>query len=438
VTGVPGRWTVDRIMALAPDASSQRAATGLAGRSSWSELGTAVDLVWGLCAGSGKRPYQTVVDLNGPAYHCSCPSRKFPCKHALALLLNWAHGVVGEQAEPAGFAQAWKAGREARAVGTAKPKTGKDEAAAARRAEQRATRVAAGLAELEMWLRDQVSAGLSAAGAQGFRHAEAMAARMVDAQAPGVAGALRRLSVVPASGDGWPSRLLSEYALLHLLVRAHDHLDTLPPGLAAVVRSRVGYSTRREDVLALPGIRDRWQVLAARDVLDAPVPARRIWLRGRNTQRSALLLAFAPNGSFAPNPEAALTAGTELQADMHFYPGQPPLRSVLGRRNAPPAAANRPDGASGVTALLGDWAAALEADPWLTEWPALVAGTPVVDAGGWYLVDASGAGLPLAGQERLWTLLAVSGGYPVTVAGEWGPAGLIPLTVWHGDLAVRL
>jgi SWIM zinc finger len=46
--------------------------------------------VWGLCAGSGKRPYQTVVDLTGPAYKCSCPSRKFPCKHALALLLNWA------------------------------------------------------------------------------------------------------------------------------------------------------------------------------------------------------------------------------------------------------------------------------------------------------------------------------------------------------------
>jgi hypothetical protein len=123
---------------------------------------------------------------------------------------------------------------------------------------------------------------------------------------------------------------------------------------------------------------------------------------------------------------------------MHFYPGQPPLRSVVGRRNAPPAAENHPDGAGGVTALLEDWASALEADPWLTEWPALLTGTPVVSAGGWYLSDTSGAGLPLLGQERLWTLLAVSGGHPVTVAGEWSPAGLTPLTVWHGDLAVPL
>ena len=27
-----------------------------------------------------------VIDSTGPAYKCSCPSRKFPCKHALGLL----------------------------------------------------------------------------------------------------------------------------------------------------------------------------------------------------------------------------------------------------------------------------------------------------------------------------------------------------------------
>ena len=38
---------------------------------------------------------------------------------------------------------------------------------------------------------------------------------------------------------------------------------------------------------------------------------------------------------------------------------------------------------------------------------------------GWRLVDRTGAALPLAERESLWTLLAVSGGGPVTVAGEW-------------------
>lgn len=31
--------------------------------------------VWGLCQGSGKDPYQTQIDLIGPAFRCSCPSR---------------------------------------------------------------------------------------------------------------------------------------------------------------------------------------------------------------------------------------------------------------------------------------------------------------------------------------------------------------------------
>ena len=46
-----------------------------------------VAAVWGLCQGSGKEPYQTQINLIGPAFHCSCPSRNFPCKHALGLLL---------------------------------------------------------------------------------------------------------------------------------------------------------------------------------------------------------------------------------------------------------------------------------------------------------------------------------------------------------------
>jgi hypothetical protein len=433
---VAARWTADDVLALAPDAASLRAAAGLARPARWSDVGTAGDLVWGRFAGSGKLPYQTVVDLGGPAYRCSCPSRKFPCKHALALLLTWAGGAVPEQGVAAGYATAWQASRQARA----RNGTGgqpKDAAAAARRAEQRAERVAAGLAELQVWLGDQVRAGLTAARAAGYGHAEVIAARMVDAQAPGVASVLRRLSAIPMSGDGWPGRLLAEYGLLHLLARAHQQLPALPPPLAAVVRSRVGYTTGREDVLATPPVTDRWQVLAVRDVLDGQIPARRVWLRGQHTGRFALLLSFAPAGNFS-GVEAALIPGLELDADLHFYPGQPELRAVVGTRHGSPAVAGRPPGADDLTGLLDAWSAALAQDPWLTEWPALVTGVPVPGEPGWQLADRAGLAVPLLGQESRWPLLAVSGGQPVCLAGEWTPAGLIPLTVWHDDQAVRL
>jgi SWIM zinc finger len=436
---VGARWTANDVLALAPDSASQRAAASLARPACWSDAGTAGDLVWGLCAGSGRLPYQTVVDLTGPAYRCSCPSRKFPCKHALALLLAWAGGGVPEQGEAAGYATAWQASRQARAASRAGPDgKPKDPAAAARRAEQRAQRVDGGVADLQVWLGDQIRAGLTAARAAGYGHAEAIAARMVDAQAPGLASVLRRLSPIPMSGDGWPGRLLAEYGLLHLLARAHEQAGTLPAALAAVVRSRVGYTTSREDVLATPPVTDRWQVLAVRDVLDGTIPARRVWLRGSQTGRFALLLSFAPVGNFGPSIEAALIPGLELDADLHFYPGQPELRAVIGTRSGSPAAAGRPAGPGDVTGLLSAWSAALEQDPWLTEWPVLLTGVPVPGEPGWRLVDDSGRALPLLGQESRWSLLAVSGGHPVCLAGEWNPAGLLALTVWHGDQAVRL
>jgi SWIM zinc finger len=427
------------VLALAPDTASQRAAAGLARPTCWSDAGTAGELVWGLCAGSGQQPYQTVVDLTGPAYRCSCPSRKFPCKHALALLLAWAGGAVPEQGQAAGYATAWQASRQARA-GARNDANGKpkDAAAAARRAEQRAERVAAGLADLQVWLGDQIRAGLTAARAGGYGHADAIAARMVDAQAPGVAGALRRLSAVPMSGEGWPGRLLAEYGLLHLLARAHQQVGALPPPLAAVVRSRVGYSTSREDVLATPPVTDQWQVLAVRDVLDGTIPARRVWLRGQHTGRFALLLSFGPGGNFGSSIEAALIPGLELQADLHFYPGEPALRAIIGTRHGSPAAAGRPTGAGDLAGLLSAWSAALERDPWLTDWPALLTGVPVPGEPAWHLADPSGLAVPLLGQESRWLLLALSGGQPVCVAGELSPAGLTALTGWHGDQVVRL
>jgi hypothetical protein len=466
---MPARWSADSVLDLAPDESSRRSGAGLGRPAPWSGTGVAGDLLWGLCAGSGKNPYQVVVDLGPPAYKCSCPSRKFPCKHALGLLLNWANGTVPEESAPADFAAAWLADRRARAEkaeksvvrtdpadsgSSAGPATVAGQAAAARqakqRADQRAQRVANGLTELRSWLRDQVLVGLSAASARG--HANEIAARMIDAQAPGVAGVLRGLSEVPGSGEGWPGRLLGEYAQLQLLARAHQRLGDLPPELAATVRSRIGYPTSRADVLARPAVTDLWAVLGVRDLLDGNVPGRRIWLRGRDSGRWAMLLTFAAPGGGGrfggpggwQDPDTArLRPGTELRASLHYYPGQPALRAAAGERQAQPARAQRPVPAGDVTALLAGYAAGLEQDPWLTVWPALLTGTPVPPGGGpegnrWRLIDQAGAALPLTDRESLWTLLAVSGGHPVTVAGEWHPDGLLPLTVWHGDRAVAL
>ena len=302
-------------------------------------------------------------------------------------------------------------------------------------AELREARVASGLAELDRWLTDQVRQGLAGSQRSGYRHWDDIAARMIDAQAPGLAERLRALAAVPHSGPGWEGRLLEEYALLHLLATAYRGQADLPPPLRATVRSRIGFTVRKADVLAsAPPVRDRWSVLARRDADHDRIRSRRVWLRGERSGRYALVLSFAPPGQPLDD---SLTVGTETLADLAFYPAALPLRALVAARGD--ATPGGPPAGGTAAGLLASWAAALGADPWLDGWPAVVTASPArvpVPC----LADAAGDALPLhPAAGACWPLFAISGGRPLTVAGEWTPRGLWPLTAWDADgMAVPL
>ena len=433
------RWDRARVLTLAPDAPSQRAAQSLASAGSWPLTGAREPgALWGECRGSAATPYRTAVDLSGPACQCSCPSRKFPCKHALALLLLWADGVVrDEPGDPPDWAAAWLAARAA-AAGRTKANEPEDlkthPMAALRRAEQRENKVSAGLAELDRWLCDQVRQGLAGSQQAGYRHWDDIAARMVDAQASGLAERLRGLAMVPHSGPGWDGRLLEEYALLRLLAVAYGKQGELAPPLRDTVRARIGFTVRQADVLASgQHIRDRWQVLARRDLDQDRLRSRRMWLHGRTSGRYALVLSFAAAGQ---SLDDSLTVGTEADAELVFYPAAVPMRALVAVKHDQ-ARASAPTGET-VAELLASWAKALGADPWLDSWPAVLAATPT-RSGRPCLLDANGDALPLhPGAGDCWPLFALSGGGPLTVAGEWSPRGLWPLTAWDETRTVPL
>jgi hypothetical protein len=310
-----------------------------------------------------------------------------------------------------------------------------DPAVALRRAQQREARVAAGLGELDRWLRDQVRQGLAVSQRSGYRHWDDVAARMVDAQAPGLAERLRGLAAVPHSGPGWEGRLLEEYALLRLLATAYGEQDALSPALRDTVRSRIGFTVRQAEALAdATPVRDRWHVLARRDLDQERIRTRRTWLRGARTGRFALILSFAAAGQSLDN---SLAVGTEADADLAFYPAAVPLRALVTTRHGT-ARADAPPGAA-IGELLAQYAAALGQDPWLDTWPALLEVTPA-RAPLPCVSDAAGDALPLhPGAASCWPLFALSGGHPVTVAGEWTPRGLWPLTARdQGGTVVQL
>jgi len=430
------RWSDDQVQALAPDAASVAAARRLATPGTWTATGAAAAAaaVWGSCRGSGRTSYQVAADLSGPAVSCTCPSRKIPCKHVLGLLFLWSTGSVPEAGEVPGDVSSWLAARVRRAAGPggdgADGGHGRgpaDPDAVRRRARQRETRMLDGLAELERWLRDRVRSGLAGSDQAGHQLFEAPAARMVDAQLPGVAAVLRQLAAIAASGGGWPARLLEEYALLHLLARAAPGALAGPDTpFAATVRAHLGVAVPKDQVLAGPGERDRWRVLALRDDVEERLTARRAWLRGEASGATAVVLSFAAPGQ---PPDTSLVPGTTVDAEVHRYPGAVRLRGLVGARYATVPATGGVPGVR-LAGALAERAGALAADPWLRAWPAVLAGVvPVVDGRRRWLVDAAGEGaLPLVGAgDQDWALLAASGGGPMTVLAELVPGGARPV-----------
>ncbi|MEU5719532.1 SWIM zinc finger family protein [Streptomyces sp. NPDC020403] len=440
------RWTVEQVLALPPDAASRAAGGELGARGRWSEAGCdGAGVLWGVCGGGGDgdgddTSYRTVIDTKEPVYRCGCPSRGLPCGHALGLLLLWA---AEDPALRAGAAPDWVTEqltarqfslpeRPETATGAGLTRGPADPEAARRRAERRAARITGGAQELEERLTDLLRGGLAAVGGPGDTLWEETAARMVDAQAPGLAGRVRELGSIPASGPNWPVRLLEECALLHLLDTAWLRIDRLPEPLAATVRTRIGLTAPAQGA----ALRDRWQVLAQYDTPDGKISTRRTWLYGEGSGRTALLLSF---GAAGRSPGHDLPVGATIDAEVTRYPGGGRLRVDLGRRfGAPAVTASPPPGGTAADAVAA-YGRALRDDPWLDSWPVVLGEViPVPGGDGWQLVGAAdGAALPVASwalsRPALWKLVALSGGRPVTVFGTCGHQGFDPLAAWAGE-----
>lgn len=428
--------TDQQVLVLAPDAGAAANGRKLAMPKHWTGLGRNAQALWGECQGSAL--YQVQVDLTDMASKCSCPSRKFPCKHALGLLfLATADGLP--ESDTPDWVTAWLSKRTATAKAKETQETAPpDPAKQAARAAKRGSRVADGLQAFDTWLDDLVRNGLAGLERQPDSFWEAQAARLVDAQAPALAARVRRLAAIPATGPGWPERLLAQLGKAALLTEAYRGLETLDAALQADVRQAIGW-TLSEDEVRAHGDRptDRWLVAGQWAEHEprtlggkAGLTVVRTWLRGERTGRWALVLHFDAPGAPARGPRPM--PGTAFEGELAFWPSAWPQRALIASLpDTISPVMTRPTGDAGLARLLAATADALARQPWSERLPCLLeAVVPTHDpTGGWGLVDRHGARLPMAG-EGLWTLLALSGGHPLSLAAEWDGDRLRPLTAW--------
>ncbi len=436
--------TSEQVIKMAPDASSLAAGKKLSSLKDWKDLGSSAGALWGVCRGSAD--YQVRVDLANMGYACSCPSRKFPCKHVLGLLLIRAQSAA---ALPATDEPQWvvdwlskrrqrdekKAEKVAETIaGTeaAPERKPVDEAAQQKRMQQREARVQAGFNRLDQWLRDQVRNGLAGLETRSPSFWEDEAKRLVDAQAGGIAARVRRLASLPHSGKDWPRRMLDEFGKLKLLIHAWPRLEEFSPELRDEMRQLVGWTVAQAE-LEQRGelVQDQWLVIGQTVDDEDRIRAQRSWILGRQSQRIALILQFAPHGQ--PFAESIIP-GTEQSAIVVFYPGISRQRAKFAVRQGTTSLIEQPPPGHATIADFLDSQSELWAKfPWLSSSCASICNVQFrYQNGQWHVIDSAGAHLELLGQSY-WHPLAISGGHPLTLFGEWDGTRIRGLGFYQGD-----
>lgn len=428
--------SLDDILNLAPDDASAKAAKGLVIPAKWPLLQFNEAALWGECQGSGSKPYQVQIDKSGPAFRCSCPSRKFPCKHGLALMLLWQQDATKfSSSEPPTWVSDWLGSRATRAEKQVAKKaeiaiSEADPVAAAKREAARRERMAGGLADLQRWLGDLVRQGLATLPSQPDAW-DIMAKRMVDAQLPGIAQRLKEMASVPGRGESWPTHMLLALGRLQLLIEAYPRLDQLPDALQIDLLTTLGLSPGKDQVIANgEKITDTWLVIGQAFDEEERLWVRRVWLESNGGKR-ALLIDFSHG---TRQFEQAYLTGVSYLMTLGFYPASVPMRALVIDTPVKQDIQMSPTAAS-LDASLNQLADNLATNPWLRPLPMKVSAcTPFPHCNQWILFNDQQQILPLKlNRDQAWSLIAEAGGSAVTLFGEWDGELLRPLSAWTSE-----
>jgi SWIM zinc finger len=419
-----------KIEALAPDQAALDAARKLLKAATWPTLACDdAGLVWGEAQGSGATPYRVVVSEVDAGYKCTCPSRKFPCKHSLALMWMRAEGkLTFASGTPPQWVNDWLSRRRGPSQATppagAAPRasiadavSGGEEAAAAdpkaearavaqreRNRQEREAAILAGLDELDRWLSDQLERGIAGFVANAASACRQIVQRLVDAKASGLATRLdslpSRLFSLPEAAR--PRAALVELGIAHLIAEAYRRQDALDPALREDVRQMVGWTQTRDALLAdAKALRaaGRWHVILSRIEVQ-PDKLRRLetwlWREGEGDgPRLALLIDFVPVLGAA---SAGLMMGETFEAELVYFASPVPLRALIATQTSPSSIAPKmptlPE--AGLAQAWQVYEEALGARPWLGDWPLLFKRARVRRSGeALFLTDPAEAGLCL-------------------------------------------
>ncbi len=437
-------WSSEQILSFASDPATARRGQDLGTIRKWQDLAGNENALWGMCKkSSGDGFYQTQIDLNGPAFKCNCPSRKFPCKHAIGLLLLYINNsevfrITNEL--PPDLAD-WLENRERKSPETDLNSDNeaalKAEALKVKNYQKRLEMMASGFEDLEIWLRDLIHQGLATTEGQAYSFWQNISSRMVDSKIGGVGRKLKAIPMLFGSNTKWPEQILAEFAQLYLMAKGFKNLEKLPKPLQTELLSIAGINIRKDDLIPLKGIIDQWKVLGVIEGIDDNLNFRRTWLYGKKTQKTALLLDFSFGDTGYPSQ---WTAGQCFEAELVYYPSSFPLRVIVKENFGNTDSTGQLIGFKTLEVFFTYYAKAIASNPWIFDFPCLLEKIiPFVHNGELMLIDKKKKKISALNKgNKGWKMVALSGGQPIAVFGEWSGELFIPLSVIADDRVIAL
>ena len=444
-------WTESQILQLAPDAPTAKRGQGLASIGSWLSLSTDGNFIWGECKGSGKKPYFVQMDLKNPAFRCSCPARKFPCKHSLAIALLFVRGGEGFlMNEPPDVVKEWMKIRTKR-VDQQKNTTPNTEAIEkamateerkAKTLDSRIQNIQDGLPELETWLLDTVREGIASIEKNAFQICEDIATRMSDAKMSGIATRIREIPTMIGSSDNWIEKVTTRLGEIYLFINAFKQFEHLDENLQDELKQVAGINFKKEDVRTDTGIDDNWLILGkseGQDELNPRIYFRKIWLWGERHQRPAMILDYNFGSASFPN---SYILGTKFKGELAFYPGTFQLRGLLKTQTQSGNLIEHFPGYDNFNDFLLAYTSSVAENPWLRNFPCVLSNVrPMIENEKLIVADKDARMVEIQSDSDNvigWKLIALSGGHSMDIFGEWNGTNLVPLSACVNGKFVNL
>jgi hypothetical protein len=438
--------TPEQIEALSPDTASLKAGKDLANNKKWVGLFYNERVLWAEIQGSGKDPYRTQIDLTNTAFKCSCPSRKFPCKHGLGAYLLFAKDTsfFTQTNEEPTWVKDWidkrvqKEGKKAIAEAEliSPEKLAKQNKVKEKSANERLLKVNEGVEELRLWLKDMLRAGFLSVPEKDSNYWQRTATRLIDAQARGLATWVKEISQINfyTKAEVWQKELLEKTSSLYLLLEAFRHLDRLPETLQEDIKGLVGIAKTQKELTDnnAETLRDTWLVLGKQSfkVEEDNLTGLRQWLYGVKSQKTALILDFTYGYTAIKNN---LIPGTYLNAELVFYPSNYPFRAFIKSQGSISEQTNvQPDFLNSWNQWQNFYAETLALQPWINLLPAHITNLSLNKyKNQWYLVDAEkNAKLLDWNEKKIYKILANEETTNLSFSLIASPKQILPLGLW--------